>query len=222
MMSMKSHPRIPAGKLAILLATGCLLLALAGCGGRVKSAASTPVPTTVPNQAPTTQTAAGTATPPATRSQQPANQTAADNQEIVFTHSYSPGHSYRITLPGYWRGKYTVKESKGPGVEDMVAFYFYKPVYVTARPGSDQKVAAGCETIFGIYTKTESQWEEEKQLEGYGNELASRDGLVFVLVPSISNEYSNGYQDSEAALYEKMANDAWSKIGRTFQFVDGN
>jgi hypothetical protein len=110
MMSMKSYTGIPVGKLALLLATGCLLLLLTGCGGHSKPATSAPVPTTASNQAPAAQTAAGTAAPPETSGQQPTRQTATDNQGIVFTHSYSPGHSYRITLPGYWRGKYSVKE----------------------------------------------------------------------------------------------------------------
>jgi hypothetical protein len=50
MMRMKSHTRFPVGKLTILLAAGCLLLLLAGCGGYGKSVASVPVPTTVPTQ----------------------------------------------------------------------------------------------------------------------------------------------------------------------------
>jgi hypothetical protein len=80
-------------------------------------------------------------------------------------------------------------------------------------------VAGGGEAIFSIDTETESQREEEKQGPfGDGTELAARDGLVFVLVPSISNDY----QGADAAEYNKLANDARSKIGKTFQFVDGN
>jgi hypothetical protein len=157
---------------------------------------------------------------PATTLGQPAEQTG--NQEILFTHQYSPGHSYRITLPGDWRGKYSVKETKNQSVEDLVTFYFYKPFYLTVRAGSDQKVAEGGEAIFGICTETESQREKEKQDPGYGIELASRDGLVFVLESTLSNEYQGADAAADAAEYNKLAEDAWLRIGKTFEFVDGN
>jgi hypothetical protein len=56
----------------------------------------------------------------------------------------------------------------------VVTFYFYRPFYVNARPGSDQKVPAICDPIFSIDTETESQREKDKQGPfGYGTELSS-------------------------------------------------
>jgi hypothetical protein len=43
-------------------------------------------------------------------------------------------------------------------------------------------------------------------------------GLVFVLYPSIVNDY----QGQDAIEYGKMADDAWLRIGKTFEFVNGN
>jgi hypothetical protein len=156
---------------------------------------------------------------PATTIQQPESQPPANNNDIVFTHSYSPGHSYRIQLPATWLGKYTVQESKNQVVLDLLTFYFYKPFYVNESPTSSKKVPAVYDPIFGIDVETEGQWQKEKQGPfGYGIELASRDGLVFLLYPSIVNDY----QGQDAIEYEKMGEDAWLRIGKTFEFEDGN
>ncbi len=194
-------------KIIVLLIVLCLLLVVPGCNYNRGSSTSVPdVPQTV-----TTTTTENL--PPVTSIQQSSNPTMANNNNIIFTHTYSPGHSYRIQLPGTWQGKYSVKETK-----DVVTFSFYKPVYYNVRPGSDQKVP-GYDPIFGIDTETESQWEKDKQGPfGYGKELASRDGLVFLLYPSISNDY----EGQDAAEYEQLADDAWLRIGKTFEFVDGN
>ncbi len=181
-------------KMIAALAIGCLLVVMAGCNSHRKLGAGAPALTTAQNQ-------------------QPASQPPGSNAEFIFTHSYSLGHSYRIHIPGAWQGKYSVKET-----EDMVTFYFYKPVYYNVRPGSEQKAPGACDPIFGIDMLTNNQWEKEKQGPGgYGIELASRDGLVFVLTPSIVNDYDG----QDAIEYGEMANDAWLKIGKTFELVNG-
>jgi hypothetical protein len=199
-------------KVIALLVIGCLLLVMPGCNfNRGKNTSAPAVHQTV--------TTPATASPPVESVQQPANPTPDNNNDIIFTHTYTPGHNYRIQLPATWRGKYTVQESKNQVVLDMVTFYFYKPFYVNESPTSSKKVPAVCDPIFGIDVETEGQWQKEKQGPfGYGIELASRDGLVFLLYPSIVNDY----QGQDAIEYEKMGEDAWLMIGKTFEFVDGN
>jgi hypothetical protein len=210
-MAKRIKLHIPAGKLIILLAIGCLFMLMAGCSGPGKSATPTPMPHTYP--------ASTVPMTPATSSQQSANQTANGNNDIIFNHTYSTGHSYRIQLPATWRGKYTVQESKNQVALDVVTFCFYKPLYVNESSTSNQKVSAGDQPIFSIEVETGGQWEKEKQGPfGYGIELASRDDLVFLLYPSITNDY----QGQDAIEYGKLADDAWQRIGKTFEFEDDN
>jgi len=111
----------------------------------------------------------------------------------VYTH---PVYGYSITIPEDWKGKYFVEE------KDRIASFVY-------NSSSELKY-----NLFSIAVYPNNDWQQTKNEPGYhGNEITSKDNLVFVSVFSLDNPYVGDEGDE----YQKMAGDV-NNIINTFEF----